>query len=58
MASAVLGLLAGLPFGALLAGLFGGLFLVVLVALRLRGARALDAGRRAYLFTFGWANWV
>ncbi|MFD8219770.1 hypothetical protein ACFV2U_40320 [Streptomyces sp. NPDC059697] len=41
-----------------MAGAFAALFLVALGVLLLRGLRGLDAGRRAYLFTFGWANWV
>ncbi|MEU8882793.1 hypothetical protein [Streptomyces hydrogenans] len=58
VASVVVGLFAGPIVGALVAGSFAALFLVVLVVMLLRGIRRLDAGRRAYLFTFGWANWV
>ncbi|MEU3402120.1 hypothetical protein [Streptomyces filamentosus] len=56
--SVVVGLFAGPVVGALVAGSFAVLFLVALVVMSLRGIRGLDAGRRAYLFTFGWANWV
>ncbi|MER5663758.1 hypothetical protein [Streptomyces mirabilis] len=58
VASVIVGLLAGPVAGVLVAGAFAALFLVVLGVLLLRGLRGLDAGRRAYLFTFGWANWV
>lgn len=58
VASAVVGLFAGPITGALVAGSFAALFLVALAVMLLRGIRGLDAGRRAYLFTFGWANWV
>ncbi|MFB7429624.1 hypothetical protein ACFC0K_40875 [Streptomyces hydrogenans] len=58
VASVVVGLFAGPIVGALVAGSFAALFLVALVVMLLRGIRGLDAGRRAYLFTFGWANWV
>ncbi|MFI8421133.1 hypothetical protein [Streptomyces sp. NPDC085479] len=58
VASVVVGLFAGPIVGALMAGSFAALFLVALVVMFLRGMRGLDAGRRAYLFTFGWANWV
>ncbi|MFF6888075.1 hypothetical protein ACFY9F_33360 [Streptomyces sp. NPDC012421] len=58
VASAVAGLFASPIAGALVAGSFAALFLVALVVMLLRGIRGLDAGRRAYLFSFGWANWV
>ncbi|MEU1226275.1 hypothetical protein [Streptomyces sp. NPDC005828] len=58
MASAVVGLFAGPIAGALVAGSFAALFLVALAVMLLRGIRGLNAGRRAYLLTFGWANWV
>lgn len=58
VASVTLGLFAGPIAGALVAGAFAALFLVALVVMRLRGIRGLDALGRAYLFTFGWANWV
>lgn len=58
VASVIVGMLAGPVAGVLVAGAFAALFLVALGVLLLRGPRGLDAGRRAYLFTFGWANWV
>ncbi|MFB6841904.1 hypothetical protein [Streptomyces sp. NPDC056361] len=58
MASVVVGLFAGPIAGSLVAGSFAALFLVALVFMLLRGIRGLDAARRAYLFAFGWANWV
>lgn len=58
VASVIVGLLMGPLAGALVAGAFAALFLVALVVMFVRGIRGLNAGRRAYLFTFGWANWV
>ncbi|MEV7185396.1 hypothetical protein [Kitasatospora sp. NPDC093102] len=58
VASAVVGLFAGPIAGALVAGAFAALFLAALTVMLLLGIRGLDAGRRAYLFAFGWANWV
>lgn len=58
VASAVVGLFAGPIAGALVAGSFAALFLVALAVMLLRGIQGLGARRRAYLFTFGWANWV
>ncbi|MFC9056385.1 hypothetical protein [Streptomyces anthocyanicus] len=58
VASAAVGLFAGAIAGALVAGFFAALFLAALAVMLLRGIRGIDAGRRAYLFTFGWANWV
>ncbi|RVU23994.1 hypothetical protein EOT10_17980 [Streptomyces antnestii] len=58
VAGVIVSLLVGPVAGALVAGAFGGLFLVALVVMFIRGIRGLDAGRRAYLFAFGWANWV
>ncbi|MGW5232264.1 hypothetical protein ACWEQU_08180 [Streptomyces nodosus] len=58
VASVVVGLFAGAIAGALVAGFFTALFLVTLAGMLLRGISGMDAGRRAYLFTFGWANWV
>ncbi|WP_242647097.1 hypothetical protein [Streptomyces nodosus] len=58
VASVVVGLFAGSIAGALVAGFFAALFFVALAVMLLRGIRGMDAGRRAYLFTFGWANWV
>ncbi|MFE0654484.1 hypothetical protein ACFVZH_38745 [Streptomyces sp. NPDC059534] len=58
VASAVVGLFAGPIAGAVVAGSFAALFLVALVFMLLRGIRGLEAARRTYLFTFGWANWV
>jgi hypothetical protein len=58
VAGVVAGLLVGPVAGALVAGAFATLFLVALAAMFVRGVRGRDAVRRAYLFTFGWANWV
>ncbi|WP_318216597.1 hypothetical protein [Streptomyces sp. SCL15-6] len=58
VASALLGLFAQPAAGALVAGVFAALFLAALAVMLLRGIRGLDAARRAYLFSFGWANWI
>ncbi|KAB1140465.1 hypothetical protein F7R91_35795 [Streptomyces luteolifulvus] len=58
VACVIVGLLVGPVAGALVAGAFAALFLVALVVMFVRGIRGADARRRAYLFTFGWANWV
>jgi hypothetical protein len=58
VASVVVGCFAAPVVGALVVGAFAALFLVALVVVFLRGIRGLDAPRRAYLFTFGWANWI
>ncbi|MER5207584.1 hypothetical protein [Streptomyces sp. NPDC002825] len=58
VASVIVGLLVEPAAGALVVGTFAALFFVALVVMFIRGIRGLDAGRRAYLFTFGWANWV
>ncbi|MFF9458668.1 hypothetical protein [Streptomyces flaveolus] len=58
VASVLLGLFATPAAGALVAGAFAALFLAALAVMLLRGIRGLDAARRAYLFSFGWANWI
>ncbi|MEW1700939.1 hypothetical protein ACIQCR_19350 [Streptomyces sp. NPDC093249] len=58
VASVVLGLFEGPSSEALVAGSFAALFLVALVVVLLRGIRGLYAGRRTYLFTFGWPKWL
>ncbi|WP_329323432.1 hypothetical protein OIE77_39165 [Streptomyces sp. NBC_01715] len=58
IATVLVSLGAGPAGGALVAGVFGLLFVGALAAMFLRGVRGLEAGRRACLFTFGWANWV
>ncbi|WP_244373943.1 hypothetical protein [Streptomyces griseorubiginosus] len=58
VASVIMAFLVGPAAGALLAGAFGALFLGALGVMFIRGIRGPDARRRAYLFTFGWANWV
>ncbi|MEU5825468.1 MULTISPECIES: hypothetical protein [Streptomyces] len=58
VASVVAGLFEGAVVGSLVAGFFGAVFLAVLAVVLLRGIRGVDAGRRAYLSTFGWANWL
>lgn len=57
-ASAGAGMFAGPIAAARVAGSFAALFLAAWAVMLLRGIRGLDAGRRAYLFTFGWANWL
>ncbi|NED10836.1 hypothetical protein [Streptomyces sp. SID9124] len=57
VASVVTGLFEGAVVGSLVAGFFGAAFLAFLAVMLLRGIRGVDAGRRAYLSTFGWANW-
>ncbi len=57
----VVSALAGLSTpaaSAFVAGAFAVLFLAALVVVFLRGIRGLDAGRRAYRFAFGWAQWL
>jgi hypothetical protein len=44
--------------GALIAGAFTALFIAALAVMFLRGIRGADVWRRAYLFAFGWANWI
>lgn len=58
LAATVVGFLRGVGFGVLLAGAFAVLFLLSLAVMLLRGVRGRDAGRRAYVLTFGWANWL
>ncbi|MER8008023.1 hypothetical protein [Streptomyces sp. NPDC094149] len=58
VASVIAGLSVGPAAGALVAGAFALLFLAALVVVFLRGVRGPEAGRRAYLFTFGWASRV
>jgi hypothetical protein len=58
VASVLLGLFTQPAAGVLVAGAFAALFLAALAIMRLRGIRGLDAARRAYLFSFGWANWI
>ncbi|WP_458242567.1 hypothetical protein [Streptomyces sp. MAI_2237] len=58
VASVLVGLSAGPATGALVAGAFALLFLAALAVMFLHGRRGREAGRRAYLFTFGWANWL
>jgi cobalamin biosynthesis protein CobD/CbiB len=43
--------------GALVAGAFAALFLGALAVMFPRGVQGVDALRRSYLFTFGWASW-
>ncbi|MET7276497.1 hypothetical protein ABZS59_35875 [Streptomyces flaveolus] len=58
VASVLLGLFAQPAAGVLVAGAFAALFLAALAVMLLRGIRGLDAARRAYLVSFGWANWI
>lgn len=58
VASVIVGLAVGPVTGTLVGGVFAALFLVALGVMFLRGVRGADALRRAYLFSFGWANWV
>lgn len=56
--SVVVGFAARAAVGAGIGGAFAVLFLATLLVMVLRGLRGEDALRRAYLFTFGWANWI
>ncbi|MFI0901251.1 hypothetical protein [Streptomyces sp. NPDC020983] len=58
VASTVVGVVVNALAGAAVAAAFAALFLATLAVMRLRGVRGLDAARRSYLFTFGWANWI
>ena len=58
VASVVAGLAAGAAVGVGIGGAFAVLFLVTLAVTFLRGVRGADALQRAYLFAFGWANWI
>ncbi|MER6442309.1 hypothetical protein ABT275_39165 [Streptomyces sp. NPDC001185] len=58
IATVLVSLGAGPAGGALVAGVFGLLFAGALAAMFLRDVRGPEALRRAYLFTFGWANWI
>ncbi|MGW1779431.1 hypothetical protein ACWCQQ_09855 [Streptomyces sp. NPDC002143] len=53
----LVGLFASPVAGALVFGPFTALFLATLLVMRLQGVRGQEAGRRAYLFTFGWGQW-
>lgn len=54
----IVGFLVGVRPGLLVAGAFAALFLATLAVMLLLGARGTDAVHRAYLFTFGWGNWI
>ncbi|MFE0106440.1 hypothetical protein [Streptomyces sp. NPDC059009] len=56
--SVVAGFAGGTVVGACIGGAFAMLFPATLLVMFLRGGRGVDALRRAYLFTFGWANWI
>ncbi|MFB7496669.1 hypothetical protein ACFC09_18615 [Streptomyces sp. NPDC056161] len=56
--SALVGYFVAPAAGALVAGAFAALFMVARAVMFLRGVRGVEASRRAYLFTFGWANWL
>lgn len=56
--AALVGYVVAPVAGALLAAGFAALFFITLAVMYLRGIRGTDAVRRAYLFTFGWANWI
>jgi hypothetical protein len=58
VASVLVGLFMGPAAGALMAGAFVPLFLAALLIMFARGVRGADTGRRAYVLTFGWANWL
>ncbi|GAA0618105.1 hypothetical protein [Streptomyces crystallinus] len=58
VASVLVGCFAGPVAGCLVAAGFAVLFLLALAVMFLRGIRGVDAWRRSYLFTFGWANWI
>ncbi|MGH4035219.1 hypothetical protein ACQB60_40600 [Actinomycetota bacterium Odt1-20B] len=56
--SVTAGFAAGPAVSAGIGGAFAVLFFATLLVMFLRGVRGEDALRRAYLFTFGWANWI
>ncbi|MET9436508.1 hypothetical protein [Streptomyces sp. NPDC006551] len=58
VASVIVGYFATPGVAALVAGAFAALFLAAFAVMFLRGIRSVDGWRRAYLFTFGWANWL
>ncbi|MGW0800084.1 hypothetical protein [Streptomyces sp. NPDC002692] len=58
IATLLVSLGAGPAGGALVAGVFGLLFAGALAVMFLRGVRGPEALSRAYLFTFGWVNWI
>ncbi|MFJ4776505.1 hypothetical protein [Streptomyces sp. NPDC088762] len=39
-------------------GAFGAWFLLALAVIHIGSGRGWDAVRRAYIATFGWANWI
>lgn len=58
VAGVITGVFGNPVAGGIVAGAFAALFLVALAVMLLRGVRGMEASRRAYLVTFGWANWV
>ncbi|MGW1537504.1 hypothetical protein [Streptomyces aureus] len=58
VASEVLSCFGAPVVGVCVGGAFAALFLAAAAVMFLRGVRGRDAWRRAYVFTFGWANWV
>ncbi|MFJ7336614.1 monooxygenase [Streptomyces sp. NPDC101116] len=55
--STMFAVIAGPPFGTVIAGLFAVLYLCALTFYSLRHRSIADGARRAYLFTFTWTNW-
>ncbi|WP_052457100.1 hypothetical protein [Streptomyces sp. AcH 505] len=58
LVSVLAGFLVAPATGLLVAGAFAALFVVTLAVMLLRALPRTQALRRAYLFTFGWANWL
>lgn len=56
--SVVTCVIGSLKTGAIIAGVFAALFVVVLTVVLLSGRRGWGAVRAAYKFTFGWVNWI
>lgn len=57
VAGVVAGFVGGPVVGGLVVGSFAALFVVALTIMLVRGIRGVEAGRRAYLATFGWSQW-
>jgi hypothetical protein len=58
VATAVAGFLASPMSGVLVAGAFAALYLAALTYQLWKGVRGATALHRAYLFTFGWGQWL
>lgn len=49
---------AGVAWALIVAAVFTAWFVLALAVVHLRGGRGGHAFRRAYIATFGWANWI